>query len=181
MNQTNMKTAMTGGWFAVVLGLVLAAAGVRAQSGDTNPTVGSADRQGQVVASPATSQNADTVAGPGVPAVADRLKELPQQIRERLLEFEKQREAYLKQQSDLLRQLKGANDEQREKIREQLRLQRHQWLEQAQQFREQARERLLELKDRLPQHQEVLDAARERAREQLRNAADQRRDRRGTD
>lgn len=170
--------------YAGLVVAVLAVGGaLQAQSGDTNQTslTDSSDRKGQVVMplEPATT-DAGAGAGP-ISGTVTRLQDIPQQVQERLQQFELMREAYLKQQNELLRQLKGANDEQRELIREKLRDQRQRWLDQSRLFREQARERLAELKEKLLRHQDVLDAARERAREQLNGAEERVRERRGTD
>lgn len=170
--------------YAGLVAAVLVVGGaLQAQSGDTNQAslADSSDRKGQVVA-PLEPVTTDVATGSGlIGSTVTRLQDVPQQIRERLQQFESMRETYLKQQNELLRQLKGANDEQRELIREKLREQRQQWLEQSKLFREQARERLAELKEKLLQHQDVLDAARERAREQLDDAKERVRERRGTD
>ena len=87
---------------------------------------------------------------------------LPQEVRQRLAEFEKLREQFLSRQRELVRKLQGASDEDREKIRETLRAQREAWLEQAKRFRDDARQRLQELRAQLPGHREALDAATDR-------------------
>jgi vacuolar-type H+-ATPase subunit H len=102
-------------------------------------------------------------------------------IRERLRLFELKREAYLAEQLDLVRQMRGASNEERKRLREQLREQRQNWLDEAKQIREQARLRLQEMKQELANHSEVLEAARERAREQALEGAEKARERRGTD
>ncbi len=170
--------------YAGLVVAVLAVGGaLQAQSGDTNQAslADSSDRKGQVV-TPLEPATTDVGTGAGqISSTVTRLQDIPQQVQERLQQFELMREAYLKQQNELLRQLKGANDEQRELIREKLRDQRQRWLDQSRLFREQARERLAELKEKLLRHQDVLDAARERAREQLGDAEERVRERRGTD
>jgi hypothetical protein len=102
---------------------------------------------------------------------------LPQDIRDRVQSFERRREAYLAEQKELARQLRGASDEDRQRIRDLIRDRREAWLEEAKKFREEARKRLDELKRELPRYQEALDAARERATDAVKEA----RKRRGSD
>lgn len=90
---------------------------------------------------------------------------LPQEVRQRILEFEKMRETYLAQQKELLRKLKGSTEEDRQSIRDQLRDQREAWLEKARRFRDEAQQRMEELKAQLPDHAEALAPAKERAAE----------------
>ena len=99
---------------------------------------------------------------------------MPEAIRERLRVFEQKREEYLAKQLELARQFRGATDAERTELRERLREQRQAWLEEAKKIREQARVRLQEMKQELANHGEVIDAAREKVREQVR-------ERRGTD
>lgn len=73
------------------------------------------------------------------------------EIRAQLLKFESARDAYLKRQKELSQQLKGAGEEQRKVVREQLKGLRDQWLEQSLQFRREARSRIADLKTDLPQ------------------------------
>ena len=143
------------------------------------------DRDGQVVA-PTPPDNG---AQDGVrQQLLDRLR-ASVQVREKLQDFEDQREAYLQAQQQLMRRLRGATDEDREKLREMIQENRREWLELAKQTRQQARERVQELREQLPSVREALEAAREQAREQaqdqareqVREAVDAARDRRGTD
>ena len=90
---------------------------------------------------------------------------MPQVIRDRLLEFEQRREQYLAQQLELVHQLHKVSDAERAQLREQLREQRQAWLEEAKKIREQARARLQEMKKELSNHSEVIEAAREQARD----------------
>lgn len=149
----------------------------RAQSeveGDKPPT-----RSGQALYTEAqgSSLSEEPSDRPGLPEQAG----LPLMIRERLRLFELKREAYLAEQLDLVRQMRGASNEERKRLREQLREQRQNWLDEAKQIREQARLRLQEMKQELANHSEVLEAARERAREQALEGAEKARERRGTD
>jgi hypothetical protein len=137
------------------------------------------DRNGEVLyaAAQESSLGGDSLDRPGMHETAG----LPLMIREKLRLFEEKREAYLAEQLDLLRQLRGASSEERARLREQLREQRKNWLEEAKQIREQARVRLQEMKQELANHGEVIEAARERARERAAEGAERARERRGTD
>jgi hypothetical protein len=148
--------------------------------GQTNPPAETTvDRSGTLLLSPTRDSSLGLTTGAS-PELWDKT-DLPLTIRERLRQFEQQREAYLKEQRDLMRKLQGASDEDRERIRELIRERRLAWLEQARAFREQARERMQELRGELPRHAEVLDAAREQLQNRAQEAAERARDRRGTD
>ena len=157
----------------IALGLSLMAQG-------TNPATSVvSDRDGQVIA-PVNAGATDSL---DPAASAFHRNDLGATIRERLQSFEQLRKAYLERQRTLTQKLRGASEDERDMIRQQLRETRQQWLDQARQLREQARERLQELKERLPNHGEILDAAREQAREQVREGLEAARERarRGTD
>jgi septal ring factor EnvC (AmiA/AmiB activator) len=164
----------------VGLGCLLEVAGsLRAQSvTNTPPPIVRAPPNEAEVVLPGSSTitSLQDAVNPSQHARPERLA-IPAEVRQRLIEFERVREAYLARQKDLLRRLRGATDSDRQKIREQLREQRDTWLEQARQFRDLAQRRVEELKLELPSHQELLDRARERAREAAKDA----RDRRGSD
>jgi hypothetical protein len=148
-------------WSGVVLG----------QEGE----VGVAEREGQVVATQSE--------GLGMPSEVALGVRLSEQLRERVRNFEQLRLRFLEQQRELTQQMKGASASEREKIRQQIRENRQEWVEQARQVRERARERVEELKESLPRHGDLLEAARERARERARDGVQgaQERGRRGTD
>ena len=82
---------------------------------------------------------------------------LPAEVAALIAEFEKQRDAYLQAQRDLLKQLKGATDEERARIREQLKAQREAWLEQTKAIREDIRKKMEELRDKLPNRKDIKD------------------------
>lgn len=80
------------------------------------------------------------------------------EIRAQLLKFESARDAYLKRQKELMQQLKGAGEDQRKTVRDQLKGLREQWLEQSLQFRREARGRIADLKTELPQFEALKNA-----------------------
>ncbi|PYL00833.1 MAG: hypothetical protein DME19_03815 [Verrucomicrobia bacterium] len=125
---------------SVALGLCLFIPRAPAQilSGSTNI----ADQVGQVILpdrilleSTATPPTATRPPRPERP-------DLPLEIRQRLNRFEKLRETYLARQQELLRKLHGATDEDRVRIRGQLRALSDEWLEKARSFRQEAKDRM---------------------------------------
>jgi hypothetical protein len=143
---------------------------------NTTPVAGS-DRNGRVLR-PANVLDPAVTGPTAVRPERPEQQRLPLDLRERVASFEKVREAYLAEQRELLRRLRGASEEDRDRIRELIKSRRDAWLEQARQFRQEARERLAELRSgALQSHKEALDAARDSAREKLQDA----RDRRGSD
>jgi hypothetical protein len=143
----------------------------------TNVAPATVDRAGRVL-QPSMFQDGASVAPTTARPDRPELQRLPADLRERLARFETVREAYLAEQRELLRKLRGASDEDRDQIRELIKTRRDAWLEQARQFREEAKDRLTELRNgALQSHKEALDAARDNAREKLKDA----RDRRGSD
>jgi ElaB/YqjD/DUF883 family membrane-anchored ribosome-binding protein len=110
-----------------------------------------------------------------------RLGERPSltpEVKERLRIFERLREDYLHRREELLKQYRGATDKDREQIREQLKDLLERWRERSRSIQEDIAERQKELLDKLPSHREVLESAREKAREVIR---DRQQDRRGLD
>jgi hypothetical protein len=102
---------------------------------------------------------------------------LDPQVQQKVETLRKVADQYLNQQEEILKREKGTTDRDRELMRERLQELRRQWLEQTRANQKELRERLKELQDRLPSHREVLENARERTREAIRD----RRDRRGLD
>jgi hypothetical protein len=97
--------------------------------------------------------------------------------KDRFTSFEKKREEYLKKIEALEKAARGASEADRAKIRERINEFRRELLERARAIREEANDRKRELLERLPKHREVLDQARDNAREQLNST----RKRRGED
>ena len=165
----------------IVLALILLMGLLRSQVSaqtDTNaPTVTDATRLSRVLQPPADSST-DSLVSPSATVRPERPEQqrLPQDIRDRLEQFERVRAAYLAEQRELQRRLRGATDADRDQIREQIRERRAAWLEQFRAFRQEARERLTELRDALPGHREALDAARDNARQKAEEARERRGD-----
>ncbi len=157
--------------------LLLAVAGsARAQLTSSVEAVRT-ERVGQVVA-PDEKLLSDGFLTPAArPEVTD-LRKLPPEIRERIRRFEVVREAYLKEQEDLRKRLRGAvTDAERDRIRELMRQARQEWLDRARNLREESLRRIRELPSVMPDMREVLSNARENARD----AAATARKRRGQD
>lgn len=150
--------------------------------------------QGQTnVIAPSTTDWSGRVVVPDQPTTVDsintasqlqrplRLEQnrLPPEVRDRIEIFKWYARKYLEQQELLKRKLQGATDEERARIREQLRQLRNQWLERSRELRREFKDRQRELIDKLPGHREVLENARDAAREQLRDQIRDTRDRGG--
>jgi molecular chaperone DnaK (HSP70) len=73
---------------------------------------------------------------------------------------------YLSELNDLQHQLKDATDDQKDKIRAEIRDKRDAFLEQQKEMREEFRKRVQELKDELKDHQDVINSAKEKAQDQ---------------
>ena len=101
---------------------------------------------------------------------------LPREIRERLARFERSRQDYERRQQELDRLLRGATTEkERDRIRERIDAHRSAWIERLRNAREEAKNRIPDLKRRLPELGEVLDNARNNARDAVANAGRKRR------
>ncbi|MBI5772450.1 MAG: hypothetical protein HZA89_01755 [Verrucomicrobia bacterium] len=87
---------------------------------------------------------------------------LPAEVKALMEKFETAREEFMKEQREIEKQLKGATEEEREKIREQLKTKREEWLEKTKELREEIKKRIDELKDdKLKDRPQVLDAAKQ--------------------
>ena len=122
------------------------------------------DRTGRIVVS---DQQAN-VEGVNFTALPDRLERqrLPAEIKDRLRRFEQARDRYVKEEQALLKRLRGAaTDEERDRVRAQLEKQRQDLLDRAKNLREDVSKRLEEIRGRLRPMSEVLDDARQSARD----------------
>jgi hypothetical protein len=138
---------------------------VRAQ--DPNSTsANTQDRVGRVITADPPANTSVNGVGPITPLVAERNSVSPE-VKNRLQDFRRQADAYVQQQEDLRKQLLGAaTDAERERIRQQLRTVREQWLEIQRQVREDTKERAAELIQQMPNRRELLrEAAQEKAAE----------------
>jgi len=136
--------------------------------GQTNltPTVKTTDRAGRIVVSDqqATELGLNVSAGP---ASIDR-QNLTPAVKDRLQRFELSRDAYLREQEQLKKRLDGAATEaERERVRVLIKSKREEWLRRMQELRSEAKDRIAELRRQLPSRTEVLDAARENARDAI--------------
>ncbi len=99
--------------------------------------------------------------------------DLPPEVKARVRTFDQYRNEYLRQQEEIRKRNKGTTDQDRERIRAQLKELRDRWREQSAALREELNERRRELPELLPSHRELLDSARETIRD--------RRERRGVE
>ena len=147
--------------FAVLLCLCLGAWCSFAQT-NVGPTVTDGSRVGKVVMpdTPLASDAITTVARPKVPERQD----LSPEVQDKIQKFKRDAQAYLDRQQALKKQLVGANDQERARIREQLEALRLKWLERSRELREEFRDRAAELRDKLRDHGPVIDSAQDAVR-----------------
>lgn len=146
---------------------------------DSMPTVTpNKERTGRVILPDRPTAIDANITGGSRPSLAER-QPLAPEVALRIERFKRDARAYLQRQEALRKQLQGASDEERARLREQLENLRRQWLEQSRQMAEEFRDRRLELMQRLQDRNEVLENARDAAREQLRDSRGQIRKRRG--
>jgi len=152
-----MKTGMI--WVtAVAFGCWL---GLARASAQTNITPSAGTRVGKVVV-PDAPANSDAITTVIRPNVTER-PSLPPEVLERIQKFRKDAQAYLDKEQALKKRLQGANDQERARLRDELRLMRQKLLEQQRQLREEFRDRLAELRDKLPDRRELFDQLRDAA------------------
>ena len=140
----------------------LAASGALAQTNVTSTS--QPTREGQTV-SPDKLTVTDVSTTSNLRPTRTERQKLPPEVLDRLEKFKQSARDYLNQQEDLKKQLQGANDKERAAIREKVKQLREHWLEQAREMRKEFRQRQLELIDKLPDYREVIQSARNAAKE----------------
>lgn len=159
-------------------GTAIMIAAAAASFGQTNvdsivPTVKTTERDGRIVVSDQQATDLGINLGPG-PAAVDR-QNLTPAVKERLQRFETSRDAYLREEAQLKQRLSGAATEaERERVRALIKDKREAWLRRSLELRTQAKDRIAELRRQLPSKGEVLDAARENAREAIKDIRNRR-------
>jgi hypothetical protein len=156
---------------AVVAGVWIGLATTLAQ---TNITPSAGTRVGKIVV-PDAPANSDAISPVVRPATTDR-PTLSPEVQARIQKFRKDAQAYLDREQAIKKRLQGANDQDRQKLREELRLMREKLLEQQRQLREEFRDRLSELRSKLQDRSELFDNLKDAA-----GAANSGRNRRGTE
>lgn len=140
-------------------GLACAVCSGLAQPAPTPAPAKPDDRVGRVIVSEPQAQAA------GLKTTSDRQK-LTDEVKERLARFEREREAYLRRLEELRKRLDGAtSDAERQRIRDQLKSFHDAWQERTRQIREELKDRVTTVRGQMPSRQEVLDNAREKARD----------------
>lgn len=163
-------------------GTAILVAGAATCFGQTNidsiaPTVKTTEREGRIVVSDQQAVDLGISVGIVGPTATDRQR-LSEAVKLRLQRFEMSRDAYLREQEQMKKRLQGAATEaERERVRALIRDRREDWLRRMRELRAQSKDRILELRRQLPSKGEVLDAARENAREAIKDI----RKRRGQD
>src|SRR5438132_253771 len=113
--------------FGLWLGLAIASA-------QTNITPAAGTRVGKIVV-PDAPANSDAITTVTRPTVTER-PSLPPEVLERIQKFRKNAQAYLDKEQAIKKQLQGANDQDRARIRAELRLLREKLLQQQRELRE---------------------------------------------
>lgn len=96
------------------------------------------------------------------------LKHAPDALKKMVNRLHEARHAYQGRQKDLLKEAKGATDEEKEAIRDQLKENRENFLDRTQNLRREVHKRVHELRDKLKDRREVIDAARDENRDDTR-------------
>ena len=144
-------------------------AGLSAVAADDTTPPKTPPSTGPTTPPPSKGGKPDIKPGPGkgqlrsIENLERRRPELPDEVKQLIDKFEKDRDAFLKDQDDLKKQLKDAAADQREALREKLRDLKAKWLAEMREVREDVRDRIKELKDKLPHHQDIIDDAKENA------------------
>ena len=150
---------------AGVATLVAAAVPAFSQTSIT-PAVKITDREGRIVLS--VQQATDNGINIGLSPTAGDRQNLTPAVRDRLQLFELSRDAYQREQAQLQKRLNGAATEaERERVRALIKDKRDAWLRRSVEVRTQAKERIAELRRQMPSKKEVLDAAKENARDTI--------------
>jgi hypothetical protein len=162
------------------VGTAILVAAAATTFGQTNldsiaPTVKTTEREGRIVVS---DQQATELGITGIGLTSIDRQNLSDAVKLRLQRFELSRDTYLREQEQLKKRLSGAATEaERDRVRALIRDRREDWLRRMRELRAQSKDRILELRRQLPSKGEVLDAARENAREAIKDI----RKRRGQD
>jgi hypothetical protein len=90
---------------------------------------------------------------------------LPDDVKKLLEDFKSARDQYLERQKELLKVAKDGTEADREKLREQVQELRKDFLDRQRTIREEVKRRLEELRRELPNRQEIIDAAKEKAKD----------------
>jgi hypothetical protein len=157
---------------------IVSVAAVATGFGQTNliPSVRNVERDGRIVVSEQQAAELGIISPVGLTTV-DR-QNLSEAVKLRLQRFELSRDAYQREQEQLKKRLQGATTEaERERVRALIRDQREAWLRRMRELRAQSKDRIVELRRQLPSKGEVLEAARENARDAIQDI----RKRRGQD
>jgi hypothetical protein len=153
-----MKTAKkwVRGMAAALLGL-----GLASTFGQTNLTPSANTRLGKIVV-PDAPANSDSITAVIRPATTDR-PALPPEVLARIQKFRKDAQDYLDREQAIKKRLQGANDQERAKLRQELRLLREKLLEQQRNLREEFRDRREILRSKLQDRGELFDSLKDAA------------------
>lgn len=94
------------------------------------------------------------------------LKHAPDALKKMIDRLHDARKAYHDRQKDLVKEAKGATDDEKDAIRDQLKDNRETFLDRTQTLRREVHKRVHELRDKLTDRKEVIDAARDENRDE---------------
>jgi flagellar motility protein MotE (MotC chaperone) len=134
----------------VACGFAVAALPLRGQTSvDPNPTPDNTTTRDatRVISTPEVKENISPTSTDSTrPSNLAARSALSPEVKERLRNFERAREAYLQRQRELEKRLKGATEQERERIREMIKDRRAAWEEQHRQLQAELRDRVREMK-----------------------------------
>ncbi len=133
-------------------------------------TVGTGEETGGVVPGGSGSLGG-TGTGEGdlePPVKPDWMGSLSSQVKGLREQFVREHKDLLKAYQEMQRQAKEVGKEERDKVREQFKVQREEMLSRQKELREELKRRFQEFRAEHPEHMEIIDAAKERAKEAVR-------------
>ncbi|MGE3309391.1 MAG: hypothetical protein AB7O66_05415 [Limisphaerales bacterium] len=143
--------------------------------GDTTVVPGIAAGTGEEPGGGATDGSAGSVGGGGtgestleLPVKPDWMGSLASQVKSLREQFVKEHKDLLKAYQEMQKQAKEVGKEERDKVREQFKVQREEMLTRQKELREELKRRFQEFRAEHPEHMEIIDAAKERAKEAVR-------------
>jgi hypothetical protein len=108
---------------------------------DTLVDVSTSLRDGRIVTTEEVERAIKLEPDPLRPVERPEYTKISPEVRQKLIEFQKTRERYLQEQQRLIKEFKGASEDERDRIRDLIRNKRERWLDQSRRIREDARER----------------------------------------
>ncbi len=121
-----------------------------------------ADRPAAVIEKPVRPERPERPVRPERPE--GPLLVMREEVRNFIEESKEARAEFLRKQTELLKEARGASEEQREEIRAKVKENRSEFLDSQRDAREDVRKHLAELRDKLREHRDAMDDAKDSAR-----------------